>query len=47
LLSDDALHEQMAAAARLTALTRFCTSIVIPMYEQYYEEVCSVQASAA
>jgi N-acetyl-alpha-D-glucosaminyl L-malate synthase BshA len=47
LLSDDALHEQMAAAARLTALTRFCTSIVIPMYEQYYEEVCSVQAGAA
>ncbi|MCX6623021.1 MAG: N-acetyl-alpha-D-glucosaminyl L-malate synthase BshA [Acidobacteria bacterium] len=39
LLSDDARHEKMAAAARLTALTRFCASMIIPQYEKYYSEV--------
>ncbi|MEO8129733.1 MAG: N-acetyl-alpha-D-glucosaminyl L-malate synthase BshA [Bryobacteraceae bacterium] len=41
LLTDDALHAKMAGAARETALRRFCTSLIIPRYEQYYEEVCS------
>jgi N-acetyl-alpha-D-glucosaminyl L-malate synthase BshA len=40
LLTDDRLHEKMAAAARLTALTRFCASLIIPQYEGYYREIC-------
>ena len=41
LLTDEALHARMSAAARETALRRFCTSLIIPKYEEYYEEVCS------
>ena len=41
LISDKALHERMRDAARLTALTRFCSALVIPQYIQYYEDVCS------
>jgi N-acetyl-alpha-D-glucosaminyl L-malate synthase BshA len=40
LLTDEALHSRMAGAARSTAVTRFCTSLVIPLYEEYYREVC-------
>lgn len=40
LLTDESLHERLSAAARETALTRFCTDKIIPLYEQYYEEVC-------
>jgi len=39
LLTDDALHHRMAAAARRTAEERFDTSLIIPQYERYYEEV--------
>ena len=39
LLSDPRLHEKMAQAARHTALTRFCTESIIPLYEEYYREV--------
>jgi L-malate glycosyltransferase len=39
LLSDDALHGAMSAAARKTAETRFCTDLIIPRYEKYYERV--------
>lgn len=41
LLTNEPLHQQMAEAARNTALTRFCTDLVIPQYERYYERVCS------
>lgn len=41
LLTGEALHAKVSAAARQTALTRFCTSLIIPQYERYYEEVCS------
>ena len=40
LLTDDRLYERMSAAARRTAETRYCTSLIIPRYERYYEEVC-------
>jgi N-acetyl-alpha-D-glucosaminyl L-malate synthase BshA len=40
LLTDDHLHERMAAAARQTAVSRFATESIIPQYEQYYQEVC-------
>jgi L-malate glycosyltransferase len=39
LLSDEALHARMAAAARKKAGGRFCAEKVIPQYEAYYEEV--------
>jgi len=40
LLKDRDLLGKMGAAARLTALTRFCTSLIIPAYEEYYREIC-------
>jgi glycosyltransferase involved in cell wall biosynthesis len=40
LLSDEALYREMAQAARRTATERFSTSLIIPQYERYYEEVC-------
>ena len=40
LLSDEALYRRISEAARQTAVERFSTSLIIPQYEQYYEEVC-------
>jgi N-acetyl-alpha-D-glucosaminyl L-malate synthase BshA len=39
LLSDGALHAQIAAAARNTAQTRFSTCLIIPQYEDCYERL--------
>jgi N-acetyl-alpha-D-glucosaminyl L-malate synthase BshA len=39
LLSDEGLHERISRAARETAVKRFCTDLVIPRYEAYYEKV--------
>ncbi len=39
LLEDRDLHQRMSAAARHTAQTRFCSTLIIPLYEQYYREV--------
>jgi len=39
LLSDANLHDRMEQAARHTALTRFCTERIIPLYEKYYVDV--------
>jgi N-acetyl-alpha-D-glucosaminyl L-malate synthase BshA len=39
LLSNTALHERMSEAARQTAVTRFCTDLLIPRYEEYYKKV--------
>jgi hypothetical protein len=41
LLTDEPLHQRLSAAARETALTRFCTDLIIPQYERYYEQVCA------
>lgn len=41
LLTDPALHRRMAQAARQTALSRFCTDLIIPIYENYYQQVCN------
>ncbi|MGO9097226.1 MAG: N-acetyl-alpha-D-glucosaminyl L-malate synthase BshA [Bryobacteraceae bacterium] len=46
LLTDDALRARMSGAARHTAETRFCTGLIIPEYERYYEEVCSRWSTA-
>jgi len=40
LLTDEDKFRRMAAAARNTAETRFCTELIIPQYERYYEQVC-------
>ena len=40
LLTDDALYQKMSTAARAAAETRYSTSLIIPQYEQYYNEVC-------
>jgi N-acetyl-alpha-D-glucosaminyl L-malate synthase BshA len=40
LLADSATQERISAAARQTATSRFCTSLLIPRYEQYYKKVC-------
>jgi L-malate glycosyltransferase len=47
LLTDDKLYHSMSGAARRTAETRFCSSLTIPQYERYYEEVCGAGASRA
>ncbi len=39
LVSDCALHERMAKAARRTASTRFCSDKIIPRYEDYYRQI--------
>ena len=39
ILTDTARLEDMAIAARKTAQNRFCTTRIIPRYEQYYEQV--------
>jgi L-malate glycosyltransferase len=44
MLTDDALYSRLSGAARRTAETRFCTSLTIPLYERYYDEVCSRMA---
>lgn len=43
LLTDDALYARTSAAARQTAVQRFSSSRIIPLYEQCYEEVVSRQ----
>ena len=40
LLSNERTHRQMSGAARHTATTRFCTTLLIPKYEAYYKRVC-------
>jgi N-acetyl-alpha-D-glucosaminyl L-malate synthase BshA len=39
LLTDDALHERIAAAGRARAMEQFSTERIIPQYERYYEDV--------
>jgi N-acetyl-alpha-D-glucosaminyl L-malate synthase BshA len=44
LLTDAQLHGRLSGAARLTATERFCTDRIIPLYEQYYADVCAREA---
>jgi N-acetyl-alpha-D-glucosaminyl L-malate synthase BshA len=39
LLTDSDLHQRTATAARASARRRFCDDKIVPVYEQYYEEV--------
>ncbi len=43
LLTNPALQERMALAARKTALERFSTESLIPQYERYYQEVLNAR----
>ncbi|MCL5745906.1 MAG: N-acetyl-alpha-D-glucosaminyl L-malate synthase BshA, partial [Acidobacteria bacterium] len=40
LLSDESLCSRLSQAARSTAVERFGSSRIIPLYERYYQEVC-------
>lgn len=42
LLQDEPLFQRVSAAARQTATDRFCSSIIIPMYERFYGEVLAL-----
>jgi N-acetyl-alpha-D-glucosaminyl L-malate synthase BshA len=46
MLTDDAFYRRLSGAARHTAETRFCTGLIIPQYERYYEEICGRRAAA-
>jgi glycosyltransferase involved in cell wall biosynthesis len=46
LLEDDALHAQMAHAARTSAVERFASTAIIPQYEQYYQHVMQLPVVA-
>ena len=39
LLQDADLYQRVSQAARQTALTRFCSTLIIPQYEKLYETV--------
>ncbi len=39
LLTDDVLHQRIAAAGRARAMEHFSTEKIIPLYERYYEDV--------
>jgi N-acetyl-alpha-D-glucosaminyl L-malate synthase BshA len=39
LLQNPGLHREFAKAARKTALTRFCSTLIIPRYEELYRRV--------
>lgn len=39
MLTDEARYATLSASARHTAQSRFCTTLIIPRYEQYYHEV--------
>ena len=39
VLTDEALHQRMARAARATAEQRFADPKIVPMYEAYYDEI--------
>jgi L-malate glycosyltransferase len=41
ILSDDAARKAMGKRARLSARARFCSSKIIPQYEEYYRKVLS------
>jgi len=46
LLTNDGLHGRISRAARNTAQTRFCTDLIIPRYERYYEQVCGSEGTS-
>jgi N-acetyl-alpha-D-glucosaminyl L-malate synthase BshA len=39
ILTDAALKQQIAARAKQTVQRQFCDSIIVPIYEAYYQEI--------
>lgn len=39
ILGDETKRHDMGKRARATARARFCSSLIIPQYEEYYEKV--------
>jgi N-acetyl-alpha-D-glucosaminyl L-malate synthase BshA len=39
VLNEEALHDRVTAAARRSVEERFCADLIVPQYEQYYEEI--------
>lgn len=44
LLSDPAMHADFADEARRTVTGRFCSDLVVPMYEKFYEQLIAQEA---
>jgi len=44
LLTDHALHQRVAAAAAASVRERFCSELVVPMYEAHYAQVLASPA---
>ena len=44
ILTNPALRQQIGRAAAADVANRFCTSIIVPQYEQYYEDVLAGRA---
>lgn len=47
LLTNPTLRQQIGRAAAADVAKRFCTSIIVPQYEQYYEDVLAGRAGTA
>jgi glycosyltransferase involved in cell wall biosynthesis len=47
LLTDERLHRRIAATARQTAVSRFSTDSIIPLYERYYEQICGASLTTS
>ena len=45
VLSDPALRQKIGLAASVDVAQRFCTSIIVPQYEQYYDDILSGRTS--
>jgi hypothetical protein len=39
VLTDSDLHARVASAGRRSVRKRFCRDLIVPQYEQFYEEV--------
>jgi glycosyltransferase involved in cell wall biosynthesis len=43
LLTDAALHREFAVVGRRRVAERFCTDLVVPMYEAFYERLVNAE----
>lgn len=43
ILQDDALHARIAGAGRRVVETEFCADLIVPKYEEYYDEVLATR----
>jgi hypothetical protein len=43
ILQDAALHRRIAVAGRRIVETEFCADLIVPKYEEYYDEVLATR----